>query len=233
MAESARRKSDNIILYASELNATEWNQIKDSYQVGDLVFEQCGCVAVPKTSITGTQFFSHHVDECKTAPESVWHHEAKKLIVRSAIEQGLQVTEELPGRNGASVWKSDVFIHANSGPIAIEIQRSHQTLERYLERQEKYQRAGIRCFWIVYREKYRSLIKALSYYRMEKQGMKLPFGPQIESLPAMWLDLDEGVTIRGPQMIAYSLNEWIASIVDNRFVYYPDGLWKISRLAEK
>lgn len=227
MAEVAIRTNDGEIIFASEVESATWKEIKNTHSVGDFMFQSCECIAIPKTSISGLQFFSHHVDQCKTSPETIWHVESKAIIKRHAEALGYKVYEELPGVNGSESWQSDIFIEAFGKRIAIEIQQSHQTLEEYLLRQRRYKDASILCFWLIYKERYRSLIKALANHRMKNESVTLPFWPLIAELPTMMLDLDEGVFVRGPALTAYPIDQWIKGVVEGTLTY-QNGLWKIT-----
>lgn len=57
----------------------------------------CRSRAVLKTSINGLQFFAHHSDECATAPETIWHFQAKDLLYGTLGAFGVDPKTEVSG----------------------------------------------------------------------------------------------------------------------------------------
>lgn len=55
---------------AATFSSPEWEQLKQSAQLGDFMMSCCKAPAVLKTSINGLPFFAHLSDECATAPET-------------------------------------------------------------------------------------------------------------------------------------------------------------------
>ena len=62
---------------ATDFSDSEWEVLKRNYVIGDFLMTCCQSPAVLKTSPNGLKFFSHYSDECATAPETIWHIQAK------------------------------------------------------------------------------------------------------------------------------------------------------------
>lgn len=111
----------------------------------------CKNPAIPKTSKLGNYFFAHAIKgECTSLPESLEHIFIKTLIAKAAIEAGWEVTTEYRGETPlGEKWVADVFCQKRNNRIALEVQRSSQTVETTLLRQARYVESGIRCCWFL------------------------------------------------------------------------------------
>jgi len=76
------------------------------------------------------------------------HDKVKEQVLLSSKNLGFEAKTEYHGKD----WRADVFVMANGIKYAIEIQTSKQSLNRTLERQEKYKRDGIVGCWLFERE---------------------------------------------------------------------------------
>lgn len=107
--------------------------------MGDLLMPCCPAPAVPKLS-PGHPFFAHAGagGDCSTSEESQWHL-AAKILVRSVLENlGCRATLEESGVGNSGRWQADVWAERDGVKLAVEIQRSYQSLRDYRRRQEPY-----------------------------------------------------------------------------------------------
>lgn len=162
MQPEALTKDDQPV-WASQFTVDEWEALKAQSQVDPLVFKMpcCRSRAVLKTSINGLQFFAHYSDECATAPETIWHIEAKDLLIGALRPFGVAPRTEVPGGTGRDRWKADVYFEVHGRKIAIELQRSYQHLRDFEARQARYARHGVECYWLVRWEVGRTLMDAI------------------------------------------------------------------------
>ena len=96
---------------ATDLSESQWEELKQTYQIGDLTMGCCHAAAIPKTSINGFPFFAHHTDECATAPETSWHREAKELVAMALHDLGIECQRERDGRLHGWSWVADIHFH--------------------------------------------------------------------------------------------------------------------------
>ncbi|GAA2131789.1 hypothetical protein GCM10009843_35680 [Nocardioides bigeumensis] len=83
------------------------------------------------------------------APESVFHRQAKALIVRWAREQGNVASAREEVRVGGGERVADVLLTSFSGNLlAVEIQYASLSFEQWAERTESYQRLGVAVTWL-------------------------------------------------------------------------------------
>jgi hypothetical protein len=105
----------------------------------------CGVRAIPKKSRRGTQHFAHfRHGECDWEPEGEEHLAAKFQIRDGIRKAGWTAIPEYAGPG----WRADVA--ATDGKVfkAFEVQWSPQTLEKTLERHERYQASSVPAFWL-------------------------------------------------------------------------------------
>jgi hypothetical protein len=111
----------------------------------------CGVPGIAKTSPRGTQFFAHksgHSDCGSAHPgESALHLAAKAEILLGCADAGWDVLPEVRADDGS--WIADVLAVRGGWKVAFEVQVSQQTHDRYVERQARYRRDGVRCAWYV------------------------------------------------------------------------------------
>jgi competence protein CoiA len=207
-----------------------WETLKRTSRLGDFMLPCCNSPAVLKTSINGVPFFSHLSDECATAPETIWHQEAKLAVITGLEALGIQAHMEMPGGGPQGKWQADVYF-VNAGVIhAIEIQRSPQTLSTYLRRQQRYVGSGVRCFWLVRPQISWALVKACQ--REQRRRAMPTMGHDAWRLPDLPVSLYFGEAAEQPVIYGGSrrseLIDYLRAIIDGRYVY-ASGLWIIER----
>lgn len=132
---------------ALHMSQAQWEELQRAYCVGDLLMPCCNAPAIPKVSANGYPFFAHLGGACSTSEESQWHL-AAKILVRSVLEDlGCRASVEMPGSGDAGRWQADVWGERNGVRLAVEIQRSYQSLRDYRKRQERYREAGVKSLW--------------------------------------------------------------------------------------
>ncbi|EMG2117720.1 competence protein CoiA family protein [Pseudomonas aeruginosa] len=178
---------DDQPLWASQFSAKEWDTLKIQSQADPEAFRMpcCRSRAVLKTSINGLQFFAHHSDECATAPETIWHFQAKDLLYGTLGAFGVDPKTEVSGGSGKDRWRADVYFELDGRKIAIELQRSYQNLREFEARQARYERYGVECYWLVRHEVGRTLMKAILRKRWidEFNRGAIPEGEWVNSTP--------------------------------------------------
>lgn len=219
---------------ALRMSQRQWQHLQRVYRVGDLLMPCCNAPAVPKVSANGHPFFAHLGDSCSTSEESQWHL-AAKIIVRSELEVlGCLASVEMPGTGSAGRWQADVWGERDGIKVAVEIQRSYQSLRDYRERQERYRNAGVKSVWLLRQERYSTLIRSMSKERLRTEfGGKFPpaghFGPCISDLPIAMLELEPHPMVRGAGFFSATLPALLEAVLSNRFLWI-DGLWCIDNL---
>lgn len=209
---------DGELLDSNLFEDESWDKLKKNYKIGDLKMICCGANAIPKTSIKYKRFFSHQTDQCATAPETIWHKTAKKIIVDEFAKLGFKAVEEQIG----SGWIADVYVELNGRKIAIELQQSPQTLRVYIERQKKYSECQVEAYWLVFPPRYLTLKKAIGQYRLKNEfNKKCPnqgFFPSLNDLPVFYIDEKE-YRIKGVGLFNHSIEDFILSLVKSKLAY--------------
>jgi competence protein CoiA len=136
------------VVVASEFELEAWESLKRTASPSTFVMACCGARAVAKTSINGCQVFAHYAGECDTAPESVWHFQAKALVVDRLRSMGRKAEVEFTG--SSRKWIADVAWSDGRQIKVIELQRSPQTLKEYEHRQRRYNAEGVRAHWLLF-----------------------------------------------------------------------------------
>lgn len=145
-----RANLDGMDIFAFEYNEESWGKLKATYRSCDLIMPCCDSKAVPKKSKLGQYFFAHsRKGECKTSSETAEHIFLKSLIAKQALELGWKVETEKPGQTPTlERWIADVFCSKGKANLAFEVQWSHQTIDEFERRQEKYRESNVRAAWL-------------------------------------------------------------------------------------
>ena len=134
-------------LLAPMLSSGDWLDLKERRPRPVL---SCGEAAIVKTSQLGTQFFAHKVlCEPGHKGETKEHLRVKAAVLEAAATLGWTARAEVRATDGS--WIADVLVEKDGRQVAFEVQISSQDAERYLERQARYERDGIECFWLTAR----------------------------------------------------------------------------------
>jgi competence protein CoiA len=193
----------------------------------------CESPAIPKTSINGYPFFAHHVDGCTSAPETVWHVDAKELVAFNLSSMGIECEREKDGGHLGWNWIADIYFIVGGRQIAVELQHSPQTLKEYHRRQVRYEECGVECYWLVYGPRLHALIKAMAQWRIKNEfGGKFPpagigIFPFMRDIPVAQLDTGMGNMVRGAAGLQVTVGEFLASITEKRF-QWKNGKWIVA-----
>ena len=154
---------------APHMSQAQWEELQRAYCVGDLLMPCCNAPAIPKVSANGYLLCASR--RCvHTSEESQWHL-AAKILVRSVLEDlGCRASVECRVRVMGR-WQADVWGERNGVRLAVEIQRSYQSLRDYRKRQERYREAGVKSLWLLRQERYSTLTKS-----MGKERLRTEFG---------------------------------------------------------
>lgn len=219
---------------ALRMSQAQWEELQQSYRVGDLLMPCCNAPAVPKVSANGHPFFAHLDDACSTSEESQWHLSAK-ILVRSVLEDlGCRASVEMPGSGDAGRWQADVWGERGGAKLAVEIQRSYQSLRDYRRRQARYRAEGVKALWLLRQERYSTLTKSMGKERLHAEfGGKFPpaghFGPCLADIPVAMLELEPAISITGAGLFTASLPDLLEAMLSDRFLCI-DGNWCIDNL---
>ncbi|KRC32042.1 hypothetical protein [Lysobacter sp. Root96] len=230
----ARRVGGDGVVNALRMTRTEWEQLQRTYSVGELVMPCCPSPAIPKLSPNGHPFFAHASGACSSSEESQWH-QAAKILVRSALEDlGCTASMEEPGSGDRGRWQADVWAERGSVKLAVEIQRSYQSLRDYRDRQERYRAAGVLGLWLLRSDRYHTLCKSMGKERLRTEfGGKFPpeghFSPCLADVPVARLELEPDPTITGAGFFSASVPQLLDAVLTGRFRCI-DGLWCIDNL---
>lgn len=143
---------ENVLAY--DQSDQEWAEIKRTYRERELRMPCCSSVAVPKTSVLGNHFFSHHVNHgCSSPPESPEHLYIKSQIAIAAIECGWTAISEFRGTSPTDAqWIADVLCINDGKRIAFEVQLSNQSETEFRNRQQTYLDSKVKALWFVSRK---------------------------------------------------------------------------------
>ncbi|MEO7862729.1 MAG: competence protein CoiA family protein [Nitrospirales bacterium] len=230
MSNLAVSKEGKAVL-ADAYSEEQWALLKADYTVGQFLMPCCGNSAILKTSPNFLQFFAHYSDECETSPESIWHLRAKEDICSILKSKNIAVELERSGNSLSGNWKADVYFEYNDRRIAIEVQKSYQQLDKYLNRQEKYKDGGVESYWLLYKPRYFTLVKSLAKYRIKTEfnGKFPPEGyisPCLPTLPIAFYETDDSNCLVRGTLLACTLEEWINSLISLRFLCVGN-VWKV------
>ncbi len=217
---------------AERVAPADWFILKKFATVGDYFMPCCTTPAIPKTSVLELQFFAHLNDECITAPETNWHKEGKAIVLDSFASLGLAGASEVRGGHPGDEWIADTFLEIGDRRIAIELQRSYQTVDEYIARQERYSRHNVDCFWLTRRQNLSAISKVTGRLRMKNEWEgKFPpgqksFAPLISKFPVSVLTLGESPKIWHVGNTEDSIEDWLRAVIEGRYVY-DNGRWAI------
>lgn len=229
MTDEARTR-DGVPVHVADYGPAQWEALKLSSRLGDFVMTCCQAPAVLKTSINGVRFFSHLSDECATAPETIWHQAGKEAVLGALRSLGMEGHDEVPGKApDGRKWTADMLFTTGGRTVAIELQRSPQTLREFLSRQARYKASGVECYWLLRQENFITLHKASlreSWTRLGKP--REPFGMGLlPELPTSILKTSESpAQVFGGYPFTVTVTEWLTAIAQGRFVH-RDWTWVI------
>lgn len=184
---------DDLPVFAGQYTPAEWDALKAQSSENPFAFKMpcCGARAVLKTSMHGLQFFAHYSDECATAPETIWHADAKDSVFGTLKLFNLNPRTEVTGGVGRDRWRADVYFEVGERKIAIEFQRSYQHLREFVARQHRYARSGVECYWLVRREVGMTLLDAIMRKRWKEDFNKTmpPPGHMMNTTPDFFVGI--------------------------------------------
>lgn len=138
---------DGQSVVSTQLDDPAWDAARRAVRAdrGALRMACCGHEGRPWRSRRGLRYFRHqpHADCAVGAGETADHLEAKAVVAAAAQEAGWTASVEVAGPG----WVADVLAERDGVRVALEVQWSAQTLERYQERQEAYRAAGVHGVW--------------------------------------------------------------------------------------
>lgn len=217
-------------VFADDFTDEGWDHLKATYVLGGYRTHCCSGIAVPKTSQYGTKYFAHYAGECGSSPEGIWHKETKLLVLNVLQQLSVAAQEEVSGGKTDNKWKADIYFELNDRRIAIEVQHSYQHLKEYLKRQSRYKSDGIEAYWLLYPARYMTITKSIAIYQVKNEfGGKSPQSIRVgcmPDLPLMLYTLEPEKLVRGMSCPGYTLNEWIQSIINEKFIF-TERIWKI------
>jgi competence protein CoiA len=217
---------------ASSYSNSDWEALKQTAQLGDFVMPCCKAAAVLKTSINGLPFFAHISDECTTAPETVWHQAGKAAVLAALKSLGIEGRAEVPGESPkGDKWEADVLFSVHERTIAIELQRSYQTLREFTRRQERYAASAVECYWLVRKENFITLAKATSRLLISRDfDNTFPVGGigtgMLPELPVAILDIGDRQLIHFGGFRTATVQDWLGGILNGTYLY-QGGSWTL------
>jgi len=141
---------DGEPIFAFELDDDDAQDLAARARRGEVSLTMaCGRPGFLRRSKLGTRHFVHGrlKDVCDWPHASMTeeHMTAQRIIIDAARAAGWDAIDEVAG-NG---WRADVLATKGVARIAFEVQWSRQSDYRYWERQDAYQRDGVRAAWFV------------------------------------------------------------------------------------
>ena len=136
-----------------DCTAEQWEAVKQDVKDRHPLWRLpcCDAQVIAKTSQGGLRFFAHKArNSCTWTAETIHHIRLKQVAIEVARHLGYQANTEVSGETPESEkWVADVLAVRGKAKVAIEVQWSAQTNEELIERQRRYQRAGIKGFWLI------------------------------------------------------------------------------------
>ncbi|RJQ27511.1 hypothetical protein C4565_05125 [Candidatus Parcubacteria bacterium] len=223
---------DGLPIDASSVSSQQWENMKALSQLGDYFMPCCGATAVLKTSINGLHFFAHSANECATAPETKWHKQGKAAVLAALFNLGIDGRQEVKSKpTDKNGWQADVYFNILNRNIAVELQRSYQHLRDYTRRQQRYEQAGVECYWLLPKDNFLTLAKATSRLRLIRDfGNKFPEGGigtgMLPELPIAMLTMDDENVVQFGGFKTATVSEWIQSIIAGSYMF-RNGSWNL------
>jgi len=149
---------------------------------------------------------------------------------------GLTGEAEVAGGVIGDEWKADTLFEFDGRRIAVELQRSYQTVDEYVSRQERYARYGVECYWLTRRANLSTVTKVTGRLRRTREWAgkfppgRLSFFPLITEFPISGLLLGEDPKVWHVGNTVTGLDDWLRAVIDRRYVY-ADGCWNIATNA--
>ncbi|NWF06692.1 hypothetical protein HX810_03260 [Pseudomonas salomonii] len=84
-----------------------------------------------------------------------------------------------------------MYVEISDRKVAIELQRSYQHLRDFVRRQDRYERSGVECYWLVRHEVGRTLGKAIMTKRWKEEFDRKnpPPGHMINTWPVFYFGM--------------------------------------------
>lgn len=231
MTQFARTR-DGRAVDATAIPGPEWDLLQRTALPGDFVMPCCSAPAVLKTSINGLPFFAHPSDQCRTAPETLWHRAGKTAILAALAGMGIEGKDEVPGKSPpGDRWEADVLFATAGRTIVIELQRSYQHPREFIRRQERYTASDVDCYWLVRRETFLTLGKATRRLLLKREfGNAFPAGGigtgMLPELPVAVLDSEGAHLVNFGELKTASVSTWLTGIVSGAY-QYRGGSWNL------
>ena len=109
------------------------------------------------------------------------------MIVGALNLYGVNPRLEVSGGSGKDRWKADVYFEVGDRKIAIELQLSFQHLRDFVRRQERYERYGVECYWLVRDEVAKPLGKSILRKRWNEEfNRTMPHDSFFVNLPTFF-----------------------------------------------
>jgi competence protein CoiA len=207
---------------AQAVPPSQWEAIQLASTPGVYKMACCGANAALKTSPNGLQFFAHFGGQCGTAPETAWHLQSKAAVLAALRTLGLEGRAEVSGNSKAARWEADVLFKAGARRVAIELQRSPQTLKQFLRRQARYEEGGVECYWLVPRSVFLPVLKAgakLKWTREWNRVIPERGAGFLPDLPLALLTHEREAPMVATGGGECSLLEWLLAVAARQFVY--------------
>lgn len=154
---AATAKVEGTVLTAASLTIAEWSDLQRRVRadLATVTMPYCHCRGHLSVSRLQTQYFKHYANdsECEyaTAGESEEHLFAKHQIAAGVRDAGWTAKVEASSRKKQSQrWRADVLAILGNKQTAFEVQRSHQAVDEYLFRTQRYRSSGVDALWFIY-----------------------------------------------------------------------------------
>jgi competence protein CoiA len=159
--------SENKVIYAEDISAAEWEDLKLRLMRGtaNLILPCCRAKASLRSVSGRRQHFAHcRGESCKSdcwgdysgresrkgkKSESLDHQRVKEIIREVAANVGWHAETEYEGLTpSGDRWRADVFAEKDVFRVAFEIQVTPQQFSYYRIRQQRYRESGVKGIWL-------------------------------------------------------------------------------------